>query len=324
MPWRWHDPIWLDHAERLPNGDHVGNMVAAAEPKLLLHKTQSPVGTQHRHGPDAAWNAVRRTLESNESQPQLLYDPSTRRLGQYLSLHRAGAALANDRGGVETNRAGVIQVEILGYSEDSPGDPDEWVRNFAADVAAPVCRIFGIPPRLWRNFVGPEAGFIAREDAPQRMPMDVWTTWSGILAHQNAPENEHWDAGGYKGRLLIVTTSALLGGHPPVTDEETELMGAKDDILAAIDSAREDVLDQIERSRPEAVRLTTDARHQSGITLTTGEVWIVGPAGMFHAQRGAIDLFRVAGFIKNKPTGELEAKFLTSVPIIDGPPEPQA
>lgn len=324
MTWRWHDPIWLDHAERLPNGDHVGDMVADAAPKLLLHKTQSPVGTQHRLGADAAWDAVIRTLSGNRSQPHLVYDPSTRRLGQYISLHRAGAALANDPGGVQTNRGGPIQVEVLGYSEDSPSDPDEWVRNLAEDVAAPVCRIFGIPPKLFRNFVGPEAGFIAREDAPQRIPMDLWLALCAIIAHQNAPENEHWDVGRYKGALLVATVAAILGGTT-TTDEEHELMTATEDILAAIEGVREDVLDQIERSRPEAVRLSTTAKHQSGIMLTKGEVWVVSAGGMFHAQQGALDIFAVAGMIKNrKPLAPpLEAKFLTSVPIIDGPPEAQ-
>lgn len=325
MTWRWHDPLWLPHAERLPNGDHVGDMLAGAAPKLLLHKTQSPVGTQHSRGADAAWDAVIRTLSGNRSQPHLVYDPSTRRLGQYLSLHRAGAALANDRGGVETNRGGPIQVEVLGYSEDSPNDPDEWIRNLAEDVAAPVCRIFGIPPKLFRNFVGPEAGFIAREDAPQRIPMDLWLALCCIIAHQNAPENEHWDVGRYKGALLIMYTAALLGGTPPDTDEETELMSAKDDLLAAIEGVREDLLDQIERSRAEAVRLTTSARHQSGITLSKGEVWIVSAGGMFHAQADTVAILQVAGMIKNrKPVAApLEAKFLSSLPIIDGPAEPQ-
>lgn len=323
MSWIWHDPIWLPGAERLPNGDHVGSMLAHSSPKLLLHKTQSPVGTRHRHGPEAAWSAVRRTLEANRSQPQLVYDPSTRRLGQYLSLHRAGAALANDAGGVQTNRAGVVQVEILGYSEESPEDPDEWIDNLAADVAAPVCRIFRIPPRLWRNFVGPEAGFIAREDAPQRMPDELWEAWSGIVAHQNAPENEHWDVGRYKGGRLITVTSRLLGGSPPPDDEEAQLMGAKEDLLEAIENVRSDVLDQIERARPEAVRVGKTAKHQSGIELTKGEVWVVTAQGMFHVQADTLGILRVSGLIKNRNPGDLDGKYLATLPILDGPPEPQ-
>lgn len=244
--------LWLPGWERLPGGDHVGDMRPGSKPKLLLHKTQSPVGTAHRRGPEAAFQAVLSTLSKNRSQPHLVYDPSTRRKGQYIPLNRAGAALANDPGGVETNRGGPIQVEILGYSEDSPSDPDEWIDNLAADVAAPVCRLLGIPVRLYKPFVGPEAGFIAREDAPQRMPLDEWYGWAGILAHQNAPENEHWDVGRYKGDRLIQTTTRLIGGGHPIPDPEDDDMPTIAEIAQLLDRklsgiASASLLDLVER-----------------------------------------------------------------------------
>lgn len=101
--------------------------------------------------------------------------------------------------------------------------------------------------------------------------------------------------------------------------EEAELMSAKDEILDAVGKVRED----IERAKPEAQRVSKAARHQSGIQLDVGEVWVVTPQGMYHVQAPTLGLLRVAGQIKNQDPNPVDGKLLATLPILDGPPEPQ-
>ena len=49
--------------------------------------------------------------------------PDGPRIVQFISLDWSAYALFNAEGGVETNRLGALQVEVVGFAKDSPASP---------------------------------------------------------------------------------------------------------------------------------------------------------------------------------------------------------
>lgn len=203
---------WLEGWERNPQSDS-GPLNANAPRCLLLHTMET-----------SSFTGGMATLTANGSWPQLAYDPRTRRKVQAISLTRAGKALANIKGGVETNRWGPIQVEIPGYAVETQDWPDEWLRNIAEDIVVPLHLELGVA--LWAPpFVGREAGFIARADAPQRFGFTDWLHFDGVCGHQHAPENDHWDPGHLNVPRILEHAHALVGSptHVPRA-QETDML----------------------------------------------------------------------------------------------------
>src|SRR5262245_49188836 len=97
--------------------------------------------------------------------PHLSIAPKKGRKIQHVPLSWPSAALANHPGGVETNRAREIQIEIEGRAAESHlwGDAE---LAFIGGVLADLVNA-GVPVNLDHHpkFVGTEAGFIARDDA---------------------------------------------------------------------------------------------------------------------------------------------------------------
>lgn len=135
-------------------------------------------------------------------------------------------ALQNDPGGVETNTANAIQVELIGTC--SRATRDDWVkrglkqdRDFLFWPEAPawaleqVARFIadmnirhGIPidgPSVWLPY---PASF--GQSNKNRMSFDTWRTFRGWCGHQHVPENDHGDPGA----LAWSTIEALAKGGP--------------------------------------------------------------------------------------------------------------
>lgn len=143
--------------------------------------------------------------------PHISVAPRKGRKVQHVPLNWPSAALQNLPGGVETNRAREIQIEIEGFAADSQGWPDDDLR-FIGEVLADLVRA-GAPIDLDHHprFVGQADGFIARVDAPQRMSFDEWLAFDGVCGHQHVPENEHWDPGALNIDRVIEHAKASLG-----------------------------------------------------------------------------------------------------------------
>lgn len=123
------------------------------------------------------------------------------RLVEHYDFRKTSArALANDAGGVETNRHGAIQIELVGFA-DNPADQDLdlLARDFIVPVSKLVPITFTAPP-----FLGPEDGTLATETGKARMTFDQWINFNGICGHQHVPENEHWDPGNIDERALLL------------------------------------------------------------------------------------------------------------------------
>lgn len=126
---------------------------------------------------------------------------------QHVPLNRSAYALVNLSGGTETNRDNVIQVEIEGWAKYGADHDLNWYISLVFQVIQPI---LAAVPGIAVNF--PEGGFVGSyADAKKvRMSAAEWDSFSGILGHQHAPENTHWDPGALNAELmksLLVGTS---------------------------------------------------------------------------------------------------------------------
>lgn len=203
--------LWVPGAERitpsLPGGDMSEG--PGGPPRVVWHTTEAPAGS------DASWTNVIKVLRDKNAEPQVMWDPVTDRLGQFMPLNVSARALRND-GTTKTNRVGevCIQVEVMGYAARPFTDDWRPGPNYRALMAA--IRSWGIPD-VWP--AGPPPRFIA--DPPHNVPEDdrdrpTWLRKGGHYSHSQIPGNDHGDPGG-------ISTIALFAKAPlPTEDEVTE------------------------------------------------------------------------------------------------------
>lgn len=111
-------------------------------------------------------------------------------------------SLENDPGGVETNRRGVIQVELMGTCDPRQKgrmyfwpEADDAVLKALADYYRPILAKYGIPAQAMGTFVAYPKSY--GDHAAQRLTRSQWLSRSGICGHQHAPENAHGDPGAF-------------------------------------------------------------------------------------------------------------------------------
>lgn len=153
-----------------------------------------------------------------KSAPHLTYMPVTRQWVQHSLLVTASRALRNEAGGVQTNRANALQIEIVCYSAKTIADTvgGLWVGNLPTTAYTDLGQfvvwageVFGVKP-VWP---GRQAFTYAQANtAGFRMTPNEWLSFNGVCGHQHVPENRHWDPGALDwGRLFP---------QPPPDDEE--------------------------------------------------------------------------------------------------------
>jgi hypothetical protein len=133
--------------------------------------------------------------------------------------------MGNRSGGVETNKWGPIQFELVGFAGETHDWPDEWLHNIAEDIVAPLYRVglcdFTLPPL---GFLGADSGSISSEYAPQRLTEAQWLVFHGICGHQHAPENgDRWDPGKLNVPRIIEHAKVLLGDSPAPAEGENKM-----------------------------------------------------------------------------------------------------
>lgn len=199
---RWGGAVWL--------GDGVdgGSFVVGAPFRVVLHTTETR-GMPGYGGGRAA--------------PHLTYDWRVRKFFQHTSLRVAARALANPAGGVETNRRGALQLEIIGYSDEVlavqvGGMPVSQLPEYCLDDIAEFLKFahlefgVGLSCRLPR----PPARYGL--DSPSRMSGQVWDSFNGVCGHFEVPENKHWDTGALDIVGLLDRANGLLRPVPPVLE----------------------------------------------------------------------------------------------------------
>ena len=194
-------------------GNDAGSYTAPVD-KVLIHTTE---GTSIS-GSVAAYRA-------NNSWPHLTVDcrhgNQPWRVG-HLDLDVPARALRNEAGGVETNRDGVIQIEVVG-SASRPAEID-WVW-LGGHVVGPICAATGVPvvsTVTWAAYPGSYG-----RAAPQRLPAAAWSAYRGVLGHQHVPENSHGDPGAIP--IAVVLAAALPPDPVPQEDDVYFYVRVSDD-----------------------------------------------------------------------------------------------
>lgn len=212
--------IWIPGAERIEPSAPGGVILSTAPPRVVWHTTESTAGTA------AVWAAMIRVLREKSAEPQVLYDPETDRLGQFMPLNRSGRALRND-GDFMNNRAGkvCIQVEVIGRAALPFTDTWNPGPNFRALMAA--ISSWDVP-YVWPS--GPPPRFIA--NPPHNEPEDersraIWRTRGGHYGHSHIPGNDHGDPG------AISITKLFAAGGPGKT-EELFTVGQFEDLMQQV------------------------------------------------------------------------------------------
>lgn len=157
-------------------GNDAGSFVAGYTKRGVLHKTEGGIA-----GSLASY-------KTNNSWPHFTVGKDGK-VYQHLSISKAARSLENMPGGVETNRAGAIQIEIEGFS----ADPSwmslqlESMRSLMRWIEAQT----GIQP------TGPAFGGSGQYGLrnPLEFTNEQWKTFNGWCGHQHVPENRHWDPG---------------------------------------------------------------------------------------------------------------------------------
>lgn len=171
--------LFLPGIERVP-GNHAGTFVPSP-PKLVWHTTEGS-------SIEGAIGAYRQ----HHSWPHFTLDPKHGRLVQHLPMNRAGRALEHRRGTVETNRAHVIQVELVGFAKESAGWSSERYEQIAR-LARQVEAAVGVPRRAFATFTV----------SGQRLSDSAWLHSAGHCGHQHVPHNNHTDPGALRIDLVL-------------------------------------------------------------------------------------------------------------------------
>lgn len=170
---------------------------------------------------------------------------------------RSSRALRNLAGGVETNTANVLQVELVGTCD--PRTRDNWVkagrvqdRDFIFWPRAPKWALDDIADFIaWCNvkhgipIVGPGKGRVWRAypasygAQSNRLTHARWRKFTGWCGHQHVPENTHGDPGafdfGYVKRTAksIVKAGAIVGSTKPKAKKADKFQRLRRLLLAA-------------------------------------------------------------------------------------------
>lgn len=161
------DGGWHPEAERYPESD--AGIMSWSHRKLVWHTTEG----------------VSRPDYSGSS-PHFTLDIRTGKLYQHISITRVAMALQNLSGGVETNRAGAMQVELIGRAAESSGWSDTSYKHIAR-LARWIEKHGGVPRKCTLAF----------SNTPHRLSGVVWLAYEGHCGHQHVPENDHWDPGAF-------------------------------------------------------------------------------------------------------------------------------
>lgn len=135
-------------------------------------------------------------------------------------------ALRNTAGGVQTNTANCIQVELVGTCDPGTAakwrakgarfifwpDAPDWALQDLAHFIADMNKRHGIP------VAGPGAVWTAYPESygagGQRFSFDRWRRFQGWCGHQHVPENLHGDPGALKWGKVEAMAKVYLGVKP--------------------------------------------------------------------------------------------------------------
>jgi len=210
---------WDPKAVRKTLGLSTGGFEGTKRPKGLIHTTEgftlASALAAYRNGGYAPHVTIGPHPDGGERVQRWQHYPFSSR----------ATTLADASGGVRTNRLWVYQVEVVGTCDDAwktrydgryarwhVDNWPAWYREAVAELMADWEDWFGIPRRstvTWRSYPGSYG-----TGASQRLSGSEFTSYTGWLGHQHAPENTHGDPGD----LDISDLFARMGDGPTVEE----------------------------------------------------------------------------------------------------------
>lgn len=215
--------LWIPGADRLKPSLPGGTITSTAPPRVVWHTTEAPPGT------DNMFATMIRVLTNKSAEPQVLYDPVTDRLGQFMPLNTSGRALKND-GAYRTNRTGrvCIQIEVIGYAAKPFTSTWKPGPNYRALMAA--IRSWGIPDVF-------PMGNPPKYPGASRRDRNIWLSKAGHYCHANVPGNDHGDPGAISPTKLFAAapkaTTDVTPRPPASTEDDMPLTTADLDAVQA-------------------------------------------------------------------------------------------
>ena len=157
-------------------------------PNAIRNQVQTGIGSYINVAPKIVWHTTEGSnLPSySGSHPHFTIEPESGKLYQHIPITSGAMALLNASGGVETNRANCIQVEIIGTAASTQNLSDKAYRNLAS-LARWIEKYHRVPRKATVRF----------QDASsyRRLSGSDWYSYAGHCGHQHVPENDHWDPG---------------------------------------------------------------------------------------------------------------------------------
>lgn len=151
--------------------------------------------------------------------PHVTVDPWRGRLVQHVPLSRAAYALR------QVDQTGVIQVEIVGRAAETHRWQDWVLEWLGRKVAAPIMAACPqITRDRWARCYGADEGYVlASVSSPIRLQPAAWAAFSGMLGHQHAPGNDHWDPGRLNlGEIATYARAELGEGDDEMSPEQAQ------------------------------------------------------------------------------------------------------
>jgi hypothetical protein len=162
-------------------------------------------------------------------------------------------ALVNLSGGVETNTANAIQVEMIGtcnpaWAKEWPGTSKKGGRDYLYLPAAPDWFLDGIAEfmaylhrRHGIRLASPGLTWVAYPGSANpakwdRMSFAQWRGFYGHCGHQHVPENTHGDPGNFPIQRALDKAAALVAGKTSSGTTTPVSVPQEDDIMAITDA----------------------------------------------------------------------------------------
>jgi hypothetical protein len=224
---------WLAHVGRWPVERIDGasrlrfhSSHAVAVNKFLLHTIEGSGG-------NGDWEGGRATLDSKSFWPHFIVAKDRAgqlRIGQFLAMNVQGRACKNP------GNAGTIQVEIGGKAAN-PFTSQDWLAEPVRALFQAVRAVYpSIPNVAPKAFEGSNGGY--GSGAKSRIPASQWNAAAGLVGHQHAPNNDHWDPGAINPAVLLRVDAS--DTKPNVSDDPAGVPTARPDPEAPADNDAED------------------------------------------------------------------------------------
>jgi hypothetical protein len=197
-------PDWLDSAVRASVPKGRGGVMLGGPPRFVWHTFEAdPIHL------GAAAGA--RILVNQGTEVHFCLNPITGELVQLLPASASAYGLKNAPGGVETNRAGSVclQVEVIAWAAHPFTAYMTPVGRAAIARLVRFARAHGIPD-VWP--AGPPPAYPRGSSVRSAA---TWAQHAGHYGHSQVPENDHGDPG-------AIDTAALFASAPvarPISQE---------------------------------------------------------------------------------------------------------